>query len=44
MFIGVPLFAVLYAAIKTFVANRLIKRNMPDDTKYYMEYDFHLPK
>ena len=41
MFIGVPLFAVLYAAIKTFVANRLIKRNMPDDTKYYMEYDFH---
>ncbi|MBR6452141.1 MAG: AI-2E family transporter [Lachnospiraceae bacterium] len=41
MFIGVPLFAVLYAAIRTFVSNRLIKRNMPDDTKYYMEYDFH---
>ncbi len=41
MFIGVPLFAVLYAAIKTFVAKRLIKKDMPDDTKYYIEYDFH---
>lgn len=41
MFIGVPFFAVLYAAIKTFVATRLNKRNMPEDTKYYMEYDFH---
>ena len=41
MFIGVPLFAVLYAAIKTFVANRLTKKNMPADTHYYMDYDFH---
>ncbi|MCR5268359.1 MAG: AI-2E family transporter [Lachnospiraceae bacterium] len=41
MFISVPLFAVLYAAIKTFVANRLIRKNMPSDTKYYMDYDFH---
>ncbi len=41
MFIGVPLFAVLYAAIKTFVSKRLVKKNMPPDTHYYMDYDFH---
>ncbi|MBO4902556.1 MAG: AI-2E family transporter [Lachnospiraceae bacterium] len=41
MFIGVPLFAVLYAAIKTFVSKRLVKKDMPPDTKYYIDYDFH---
>lgn len=41
MFIGVPLFAVIYAAIKTFIAKRLVKKAMPADTKYYMDYDFH---
>ena len=41
MFIGVPLFAVLYAAIKTFVSKRLVKKEMPADTHYYMDYDFH---
>ncbi len=41
MFIGVPLFAVIYASVKTFVTNRLLKKGMPGDTQYYEEYDFH---
>lgn len=41
MFIGVPVFAVIYAAIKTLVSQRLKKKNMPADTVYYMQNDYH---
>lgn len=41
MFIGVPLFAVIYAAIRTFVNQRLEKKRLPSDTVYYMTSDFH---
>lgn len=41
MFIGVPLFAVIYAAAKTYITHRLAKKNMPIDTSYYIASDFH---
>lgn len=41
MFIGVPVFAVIYAAIKTFINQRLEKKRLPVSTEYYKEYDFH---
>ena len=41
MFIGVPVFAVIYASIRTFVNERLRKKQLPDDTLYYMESDYH---
>ena len=41
MFIGVPVFAVIYAAIKTFVNQRLAKKELPVSTSYYMESDYH---
>lgn len=41
MFIGVPLFAVIYAAIRTFVNERLRKKQLPDSTKFYIESDYH---
>ncbi|HOO28395.1 MAG TPA: AI-2E family transporter, partial [Lachnospiraceae bacterium] len=41
MFIGVPLFAVIYSAIKTFVNQRLIKKQLPADTTFYMGSDYH---
>lgn len=41
MFIGVPLFAVIYAAIRTFINKRLETKLLPSDTLYYMEKDFH---
>lgn len=41
MFVGVPLFAVIYASIKTYITHRLKKKNMPTDTSYYMKSDFH---
>ncbi len=44
MFIGVPLFAIIYAAIKTFVNQRLTKKNLPADTIYYMNADYHSAK
>lgn len=40
MFIGVPLFAVIYAAFKTFVNQRLEHKNMPVETSYYITSDF----
>lgn len=36
MFIGVPLFAVIYAAFRTFVNQRLHMRKLPADTLFYM--------
>jgi len=41
MFVGVPLFAVIYAAFKTFVNERLAKKNMPTDTNFYISNDYH---
>ncbi|MDO4965404.1 MAG: AI-2E family transporter [Lachnospiraceae bacterium] len=41
MFIGVPVFAVIYAAIKTFVNQRLEKKELPVSTSFYMESDYH---
>lgn len=41
MFIGVPLFAVIYAAIRTAVNERLIKKELPSDTLYYETSDYH---
>lgn len=41
MFIGVPVFAVIYAAIRTFINERLRKKQLPDSTSYYLESDYH---
>ena len=41
MFIGVPVFAVIYAAIRTLVNERLKKKQLPDSTSYYLESDYH---
>ena len=40
MFIGVPVFAVIYAAVKTLINKRLEIKHMPVDTAYYIDYDF----
>ena len=42
MFLGVPLFAVIYAAVRTMVEERLLKKNMPVSTQYYRESDFRI--
>lgn len=41
MFIGVPVFAVIYAAIRTLVNERLRKKQLPSATSYYLEADYH---
>lgn len=41
MFIGVPLFAVIYAAIKTFINQRLEKKELPVETSFYIDSDYH---
>lgn len=41
MFVGVPLFAVIYASVKTYITHRLNKKNMPTETSFYMNSDFH---
>ena len=41
MFFGVPIFAIIYAAIRTFVNTRLEHKEMPSDTGFYMNSDFH---
>ena len=41
MFIGVPVFAVIYATAKTFINQRLEKKKLPVSTDYYKEFDFH---
>lgn len=40
MFIGVPVFAVIYAAIKTFVNERLEKKQYPTSTSFYINSDY----
>lgn len=41
MFIGVPVFAVIYAAIRTFINERLRKKELPSDTSFYIESDYY---
>ena len=41
MFIGVPVFAVIYAAIRTLVNERLRKKQLPSSTSFYLESDYH---
>lgn len=41
MFIGVPVFAVIYAAIKEFINQRLAKKELPVSTTFYMNSDYH---
>lgn len=40
LFLGVPVFAVIYAAIRTFVSQRLEKKKLPVNTDYYKESDY----
>ena len=40
MFIGVPVFAVIYAAFKTLINKRLEIKHMPVETGYYIDYDY----
>ena len=40
MFIGVPVFAVIYSAFRTLINKRLALKHMPVDTQYYIDYDF----
>ncbi len=41
MFLGVPIFAIIYAAIRTFINTRLERKHMPSDTTFYMNSDYH---
>ena len=40
MFIGVPLFALIYAAFRTLINQRLEIKHMPVDTDYYISSDY----
>ena len=40
MFIGVPAFAVIYAAFRTLINKRLEIKHMPVETNYYINSDF----
>lgn len=40
MFIGVPVFAVIYAAFRTLINKRLEIKHMPVETDYYVNSDF----
>ena len=40
IFLGVPVFAVIYAAVRTLVNERLAVKHMPVDTGYYIESDY----
>ncbi len=40
MFLGVPIFAVIYAAIRTLVNQRLEIKHMPIKTDYYVDSDY----
>ena len=40
MFMGVPIFAVVYAAIRTLVNQRLEIKHMPVDTQFYIDSDY----
>ena len=40
MIVGVPIFAIIYAGIKTLVNRSLKKRKLPQDTSLYKEVDY----
>lgn len=40
MFLGVPIFALIYAAFKTYINQRLERKNMPISTTFYANSDF----
>lgn len=40
-FLGVPIFAIIYAAVKTFIDTRLERKKLPSDTLYYIGSDYH---
>ena len=40
IFLGVPIFAVIYAAIRTLVNQRLEIKHMPVETDYYIKSDY----
>ena len=44
MIIGVPLFAVIYAAVKTFIEAKLLKKELPKETEYYYNLDYIDPE
>lgn len=44
MFIGVPLFAILYSAFKTFINQKLDAKGMPHDTAFYLNSDYKVDK
>ncbi len=44
MFLGVPVFAVIYSAFKTYIETRLKKRNLPTETSYYYDKSDYIPK
>ncbi len=37
MIIGIPVFAVIYSAVKTLIASRLKKKQLPSDSRYYTD-------
>lgn len=39
MFLGVPIFAVIYDLVSSFVNERLKKKNLPTDTSQYRDYN-----
>ena len=41
MFLAVPIFAIIYAAIRTFINTRLEKKHMPSNTNFYIHSDYH---
>lgn len=41
MFLAVPIFAIIYAAIRTFINTRLERKHMPSNTSYYITSDYH---
>ena len=40
MFLGVPVFAVIYSAVKTLINTRLEIKHMPVETEYYINSDY----
>lgn len=44
MFLGVPIFAIIYAGIKTFIDTRLERKKLPANTLYYINSDYHSDK
>ena len=41
MVIGVPVFSIIYAAIKTNIESKLKNKNMPTETEFYIKSDYY---